>query len=233
MALERPKSLTELVTKEVRDWIIDGRLDLGAPLSEAWIARELAVSRTPVREAINRLEIEGLLKSEPQRGTFVFELRGHELAKLCEVRVKLETAALEWAMAEKRESLAEALAVRMATMTSAREQGDDAAYLREDTRFHQTIVDEADNRFLADAYQTIAAKTAALRNRLGGHPDHMAKSYAEHIAISAAVAAGDRREAERVLILHIGRKEGSYWTLLADGAEGARRGTARIPLAST
>ena len=85
-SFDRPKSLTELVTETLREWIISGELDLGSQLSEARVAKELDVSRTPVREAINRLEMEGMLVVEPQRGTYVFNLEADELAKLCALR---------------------------------------------------------------------------------------------------------------------------------------------------
>ncbi len=211
-AFERPKSLTELVTEEIRRQIVEGRVDLGEALSEMKLATALDVSRTPVREAFNRLEMEGLVRTEPQRGTFVFSLGPKELAKICDVRVCLETAALKAAFQSDRYGLSDQLNLCTEAMAKARKAGDDDAYLREDTRFHQCIVDSADNRFLNDAYQTIATKMAALRHRLGRHPDHMAKSYDEHIEIAASVAAGDLDRANAVLIDHIDRKEGSYWS---------------------
>jgi DNA-binding GntR family transcriptional regulator len=97
-------------------------------------------------------------------------------------------------------------------MTAAREDADDAEYLYQDTLFHQCLFDCADNRFLNDAYQTIALKMAALRSRLGHHPDHMAKSYREHIELLQFVRDGNVPQALEVLKLHIDRKEGSYWS---------------------
>ena len=121
--IPRPKSLTELVSEALRDWIISGDLDLGSQLSEARIASELQVSRTPVREAINRLEMEGLLVVEPQRGSFVFSLEPKELAKLCDARLCLESAALSSAIASNAEKLAERLKHCVEEMAAAREKG--------------------------------------------------------------------------------------------------------------
>jgi DNA-binding GntR family transcriptional regulator len=208
----RPKSLTELVTENLRERIIKGEFELGEQLSEARIAKNLEVSRTPVREAINRLEMEGLLVVEPQRGSFVFNLEPEELAKLCDARVCLETTALTSAMQANPQALHAALADCIDRMKAAREAADDAAYLYQDTLFHQCLFDCADNRFLNDAYQTIALKMAALRSRLGHHPDHMAKSYREHIELLQCVENGDVSKALDVLKLHIDRKEGSYWS---------------------
>lgn len=79
--------------------------------------------------------------------------------------------------------------------------------------FHQTLFDCSGNRFLNDAYHTIAQKMAALRNRLGRHPDPLAKSYREHQEICAAIFARDEAAAQGILGSHIIRKEGSYWKM--------------------
>ena len=101
-------------------------------------------------------------------------------------------------------------------MTEARSRQDDTAYLGLDTEFHQHLFDCADNRFLNDAYQAIAPKMAAIRNRLGRHPDHMAKSYREHLEILEAVRQRDTVTALSVLRSHIDPKEGSYWKEATD-----------------
>lgn len=216
--LERPKSLTELVTSEIRNLIVSGELELGSSLSEARIAKDLDVSRTPVREAINRLEMEGLLHTEPQRGTYVFSLEPDELGKICDVRVCLETTALRTAFSTNKDELVERISACTNRMRAARKSGDDQEYLREDTNFHQIILDCSDNRFLRDAYLTIATKMAALRNRLGRHPDHMAKSFDEHVRIYQALNSDDLPQALQILEYHIGRKEGSYWTHASSAA---------------
>lgn len=209
--LERPKSLTELVTESLREWIVSGKLELGEQLSEVRVAKELGVSRTPVREAINRLEMEGLLNVEPQRGTFVFCLEPEEIAMLCDARVCLETTALKEAIRRNPEQLLKRLTGCTRKMTLARQADDVSGYLALDTEFHQHFFDCSGNRFLDDAYQAIAQKMASLRNRLGRHPDHMAKSYREHLELTEAVGKDDTEAALAILRTHIDRKEGSYW----------------------
>ncbi len=214
--LQRPKSLTELVTEALRSEIVDGALPLGAALSEVGISKRLGVSRTPVREAFSRLDIEGLVRTEPQRGTFVFTLSDAELRDICDVRVCLETAALRMAYSKNRDAISRALSDVVEKMSECRKANDDAGYLRLDTAFHQTFFDHAGNAFLNDAYQTIAYKMAALRHRLGRHQDHMAKSFDEHTRLNDLIRNGQIDDAESLLIKHIGRKEGSYWELVSD-----------------
>ncbi|MEL7528758.1 MAG: GntR family transcriptional regulator [Pseudomonadota bacterium] len=211
LKIERPKSFAEQVSDVLRAQIISGERDMGEALSETRIAKELGVSRTPVREAFARLELEGLVHTEPQRGTFVFTLDRCALVDICDVRVCLETTALRKAMERDPDGLVKSLADITKKMTKARKKADDRLYLSLDTEFHQKLFDHAQNMFLNDAFQTIAAKMACLRNKLGNHPDHMEKSYGEHIRICELLAAGKTEEASDVMISHIGRKEGSYW----------------------
>jgi len=217
-AFQRPKSLTDHVTDEIRRWIVTGKLAFGEKLSEGKIAQALDVSRTPVREAINRLETEKLLIVEPQRGSFVFSVEKSDLAKLCDARICMEAYSLEAGIAENPDRLHDELSACIHEMTSAREAGDDSHYLDLDARFHWLIVRSANNPFMSDAYQTMAPRMAALRHRLGQHPDHMIKSFRVHQALCEAVGKRDLKAALMILASHIDRKEGNYWSKLASDA---------------
>jgi DNA-binding GntR family transcriptional regulator len=84
--LERPKSLTELVKDHVRSRITNGELMMGEALSENVLAAQLGISKTPVREALLQLKLEGLVDIQPQRGSFVFSLAPEEAAEMCQYR---------------------------------------------------------------------------------------------------------------------------------------------------
>ena len=105
MKIARPKSLTELVGEELRARIVDGRLRLGAALSENALAAELGLSKTPVREALLQLKLERVVEVLPQRGTYVFRLAADQLAPISELRDVLEVAGLKAAMARNRPEL--------------------------------------------------------------------------------------------------------------------------------
>lgn len=209
--IERPRTLTDLVTERLRDWIITGDMELGSRLSEVTVAKALKVSRTPVREAVNRLEIEGLLRVEPQRGSFVFDIAPGELGKLCDARLCLEEAALTTAIAGDHLSLFKELSTCIQAMKDARAQGDATLYLGLDAEFHDKLVAGSDNKFMVEAYTTMAPRMSALRHRLGRHPDHMAKSFVDHLDLCAAVGDKDLTSAVAILRSHIDRKEGNYW----------------------
>jgi DNA-binding GntR family transcriptional regulator len=184
---------------------------LGERLSENALAARLSVSTTPVREAFALLRREGLVTVKPQSGTYVFALAPGELTQLCELRVALEPAALRLALDDTNAALASTLRDIVSEMERCRGQDLTRNYLALDTAFHNAIIAASGNPYLVGAYSMIEAKMAALRNRLGSDPHHMAKSMREHVAITDAVARRDLSKANRILIGHIARKEGSYW----------------------
>ena len=215
MPIERPKSLTELVAEDLRGGIVNGEIELGSSLSEAGIAERLNVSRTPVREAINRLEKDGLVVVQPQRGTRVFSLESVDLKKICDARGYLEHAALVECFKHDRAGLVASLANCVDKMIAAIEAKDVAEYLSLDTAFHEIIFAHSGNEYLVEANNNIAIKMAALRNRLARHPDLIRQSFEEHSLISRAVGAGDFEAARDGLQSNIGRGPGSYWYQLA------------------
>lgn len=212
-ALDRTASLADRVATTLRDAIQAGEFEFGQALSETGLAEKLGVSRTPVREAFAQLQREGLVMVRPQRGTFVFELTCEELVEICDCRTDLESAALRRAMMCNGPALAKHLHSAVEDMRAAREAGQTQRYLRLDRDFHQSFFDHCDNRYLAAAYALISSQMAALRSRLGTDTAHMEKSFHEHRAIADYIASGDIERAQVLLIGHIGRKEGSYWTL--------------------
>ena len=108
--IERPESLTESVVKRLREAIVSGDFELGQPLSERQLAELLEVSKTPVREALAQLRLEGLVRILPQRGAFVFTLSQQEVVEICELRQALEASALRAAIERNPARFAEALA---------------------------------------------------------------------------------------------------------------------------
>jgi DNA-binding GntR family transcriptional regulator len=198
----RPRSLTAIVTDQVRDLIITDKLGLGDQLSENTLAEQLGVSRTPVREAFLRLESEGLVTVRPQRGTFVFQYDATELREILELREVLEAGALRIALGRDGATLAAALAVQVEAGEAVLKQGP-AAYQVIDTAFHETLVRASENRELVDAYLRIASRVRAIRYRLTRTVAQIASSQATHGKIVAAIRAADATEAEALLRYHV------------------------------
>ena len=209
--IQRPKSLTEIATDQIREEIVSGELELGEMLSESGLAASLGISKTPVREGLVRLANEGLVNIIPQKGSYVFTVSGKELADMCTVRTALETTALKVSHENAPVELTAGLTAIIARMTSALEEGDIAAYLQLDTRFHREFFEHSGNTYLVRAYGIIYAKMAALRIRLGSDPAHVEKSYLEHVQIAEALGTDHLARALAVLEGHISHHGGSYW----------------------
>lgn len=93
--IERPKSLSETAAQYIRRAITKGQFGLGQPISESALTASLGISKTPVREALAQLKMEGLVNIFPQKGTFVFTLSEKEVMDICELRYTLEGTALK------------------------------------------------------------------------------------------------------------------------------------------
>lgn len=208
--LSRPKSLTVRAIEGLREAIVTGQFKLGEPLSENQLASTMGISKTPVREALAQLRIEGLVRIVPQSGTFVFTLSSTEVVKMCELRSILEMAAFDLAYQRNREKFVEALKVIVDEMEKAHQAGDIPKYLHLDTEFHEQFFYDCDNQYLADAYRLIGGKIAALRTHLSSLPQHTDLSLAEHRQFADAIDHRQLEDAKVILDKHIGRSSETY-----------------------
>ncbi len=210
VAIDRPKSLTATVLRRLRDGIVSGDLPLGAALSERQLAEQLNVSKTPVRESLVQLRTEGLVTIVPQKGAYVFTLSGKEVTEMCEFRLTVEGAALQFAIQRNRDGLIAQMTEVVDAMADAQAQGDTRRYLALDTDFHAAIFDHCGNAYLRDSYDRYVGKIAALRTHLSGKPMHTKLSFEEHIRILEAVREDTLTAASEVLEKHIGRTRRTY-----------------------
>jgi len=209
--LDRPTSLAEVVTARLRREIVDGEFDFGQALSESKIAARYGVSRTPVREAFARLDLEGLVRTEPQYGTFVLSIDREQFAQISETRAILEIAALRLAAERNPDELRKRWKRHVTAMKSALDDCDAKRYSRSDGEFHKVLFDLAANPFLDAAGQSFSAKIAAVRNRLGAQPAHMTRSFAEHVKLLELVTGNDTDAAAALLERHIRYKGEAFW----------------------
>jgi len=214
--IARPQSLVESAVERLREAIVSGDFELGQPLSERRLAEMLDVSKTPVREALAQLRLEGLVRVAPQRGASVFTLSQREVVEICELRLALEAAALKAAVARNPEPFAAALAASVERMTRARARPDLKSYLREDTAFHLAFFAHCGNGLMEQTYGMVVGKIAALRTHLARKPQHTDLSFAEHGEIAAAVARRDAPAALAILDVHIGRTRETYSAEVTD-----------------
>ena len=198
------ENLTTRVTVAIRQSIVDGEFTLGEALSESSLAARLGVSRTPVREALNTLQRQGLIVIRPQSGSFVFMPSEEDVAELCEFRRLIETAALRFAHLRRRAPALAQMRTAIAVMEAAHAANDALAYARADADFHESIVENSANRYLIESYRLVSGRVSALRSRnLSVSTPLRRRSNAAHRAIVAAFGKGDLPAAELLVDEHV------------------------------
>jgi DNA-binding GntR family transcriptional regulator len=191
--------------QELKRIILEGQVTPGQKLNEGEMAKALGISRTPIREAINRLEKEGLVEIFPQRGAFVVQFTEKDIHELFLIRENLEGLAARLA-AEKISS--SSLAKLESCIEGFKEpfQGKDIQrYAREDFKFHQTIVLLSDARRLIQLVSSLHDHIRMFRLTTRGLSGRMKCSLAEHRTIIEALRKKEPEESEIRMRLHIRR----------------------------
>jgi DNA-binding GntR family transcriptional regulator len=190
--LETAKSLATRVAERLREAIIDGELALGAMIPEESLAAQFGVSRTPVREALNQLQLMGLVVVKPQRGSYVFAADAADVAALSEFRRVVEPQAAELAYEHGRAATIAALEAAIAEMADARKAKDAVRYSRADTRLHEAFFAHCGNPYMQAAYAHAGARIAALRTHLSAPADVLRSTgHEQHKRLLALFRQGD------------------------------------------
>lgn len=205
LRLQRPQLLTEMAFERIREAIVRGDLKLGEQVSEAQLAQGMGVSKTPVREALVRLKVEGLVEIQPQRGTFVFRLEPDQVGHLCRYRAMVEVQALRESAAAEPRKLVREMTRRMREMRRAEAEADLQALARIDMDFHWQFFAFCPNSFVCGAYELIRFQLMALRSR-----SPIANAVASHQVLVDAVGGGDIESACQLLRGHVLENEPRY-----------------------
>lgn len=213
--INRPQSLAMTVAERLKAAILKCELSLGEALSEEKIAAAMDVSRTPVREALTILQLQGLITILPRRGSFVFKPEKEDLQAIVEYRLRLELLAAELSLEHSPAALHKELAKTIETMEKARDHDDTLAYANADTRFHNAFFDHCGNHFFVEAYDIVAGRIAALRAHMSAQLGlHRQRTLQEHLEMLGAVERRDLDALLRVLRIHIAEMEPNYATAL-------------------
>jgi DNA-binding GntR family transcriptional regulator len=181
--------------------IEEGGLPPGTRLREAELADRLAISRTPVREALKRLELQGLVTHEPHHGAVIASLEYGQVTELYLLREILEGSAARLAAQYATETeigILQRMVERDRTLVDQPRQLSQANRL-----FHQQIRDTARNRYVNAALENLRLSLALLAGTTLGAPGRGSASVEEHAAIVACIAARDRDGAETSARCHI------------------------------
>jgi len=196
-------SLADVAYRSIRDQLIMLDIRPGAPINEGELTRTLGLGRTPVREALKRLETDRLVVAFPRRGTFATEVNITDLAHISEVRMLLEPAAARRASQRLNASDRAALTEHLAYLESDTHSQDPDTMLRFDLRVHRSIYTACHNPYLNDTlvrYDNLATRIWCLF--LDQVPD-VGSHVREHGPLIRAILAGDGEKAARLASAHV------------------------------
>ena len=188
---------------DLRDSIVTLRLAPGTALREDELMRELGLGRTPLREAVKRLALEGLVEVRPRSGTFVTDVRAEDIVHIAELRAELEAQAARLA-AVRLDDGGRALAAELDAALKAIEgtTGLDA-YMRLDERVHRVVWEAAANPYLLDALERLWALSLRIWHLVLDRVETLPAAVHEQRALLAAVTAGDARRASACMREHV------------------------------
>lgn len=207
--LDSYKPLRELVFESIREAIIGGQLPPGERLMEIQLAEEMGVSRTPVREAIRKLELEGLVVMIPRKGAYVSGLSMKDISDVFEIRSALEGLAAELASERATEEELENMERHLVRIAEGIEKGDITSVVEVDTDFHGMLYTASRNQWLGQIINNLREQIQRFRQTSLSYPGRMRVALEEHRRIVEAISSRDPELARKLAAEHIENAENS------------------------
>ena len=196
-------SLAEEVTGILRGRILSGEYDMGEKLTEARIAAELKVSRTPVRDAFRQLEKEQLIEYVPNKGCFAMGFSLEDMSDIYEVRKAVEELAIVRVIEHIDDEAIGQLAAQLEKMRCYTRSNSYEKLLRANEDFHRMIYRLADSRFIVQVLRTYQDYVHRARRETLKKEEDLPGIFREHEAIFQAIAARDREAAVAAVGAHL------------------------------
>ena len=210
--LDSYQPLREVVCETLRDAIRRGVLKPGERLMEIQLAEELGVSRTPVREAIRKLELEGYVIMMPRRGTYVANLSIRDVNEVFEIRTSLESLASGLAAERITDEELDHLQRLLVQIGMYIEQGDIEKIVEVDTEFHGLLYQASRNQRLIGIISNLREQLTQFRKTSMSFPGRLKATLEEHRAIVDAIAQGDVKAAQTAAEHHMEKSEQTLLT---------------------
>lgn len=208
LKLDSYQPLREIVFETLREAIIQGRLKPGERLMEIQLAEDLGVSRTPVREAIRKLELEGFLVMVPRKGAYVADISVKDITDIFEVRAALEALAAGLAAERVTEDELDQLERALIHLSEA-SANDLETVVKTDTSFHELIYKASRNQRLLQIVKHLQEQIQRFRTASLGRPGRTRIAIEEHRKIVEAISERNVELAQTLAREHIENAEQS------------------------
>lgn len=203
--IQNHKPLREMVYEELKIQILTGAIVPGTRMMEVELAEEMGVSRTPIREAIRKLEKEGLVTIEPRRGAYASMISTQDMVEILEVRQDLEGLAAYFAASRMTDDEMKELKEIAGKYNDAVSFGSMKDMIQYDTKFHRLIVDSCNNKILVNMVEQLQEMVLRFRYIYYDNFKRAENMPEEHQEIIEAIASGDADRARAAADLHIDR----------------------------
>jgi DNA-binding GntR family transcriptional regulator len=207
IAIQRSKSLREQVYQALRKIILKGDLASGDKIVETKLAKQLNVSRTPIREAIGQLQREKLIVASPQGGLKVATLSIEDAIQLYDCRIALEQVAIanacKFADSQQLQQLEKYVLTAEQIVQSDSVSFDSYQLLELDYQFHRLIADSSQNQWLSALLEQVFDKMALLRIQTTKHNPQVLEIRLEHRQIYQAIAQRNPDLAQKTIREHL------------------------------
>ncbi len=188
----------------IKNMIILREIEPGKKINEEHIAKEIQVSRTPIREALCRLENEGIVTIIPRRGAFVSDLTENNVREILLIREVLEGLVVRLAVENMDAKTLQKLSKAIAKVSSIPEEDRDLVnYTRSEVDFHSILLSASNNQMLKNMMDMVNAHLQIIRLRTVVIPERAQKTVKEHQQILKAIEKGDAQSAEALMRKHV------------------------------
>ena len=196
--------LADWVTASLREAILNGYFEAGEKLDQDRIAEELEVSRTPVREAMRRLESEGFVKVRPHYGAFIAVVSRQEIHEVYEIRRLLEAEIVRQVTPLIPESVLDELDRLLTEIQAQFDAGDITKHFESDVYFHDTIANFIENKLLKEVLDGLTNRISMVLRFAQLQPGpHLIESFKEHRAIFEVIRQRDPEQAAELMRVHL------------------------------
>ena len=205
--------LREVVFNTLRQAILKGELKPGERLMEIALAEKLGVSRTPIREAMRKLELEGYVIMLPRRGTYVANISIRDINEVFEIRTTLDALASGLAAERITEEELEQLERLLVSIGENIETRNMKKVVEDDMEFHDILYKASRNQRLVGIISNLREQMTRFRSMSMSYPGRLKKTLEEHSRLVEAIAQRDVELAQKLAVEHM---ENSEQTLLID-----------------